>query len=160
MTTNSTPSDKCVGHAMYLELEKGAAVTQVLIMPEGVSSAHRETHLSIYRRRIMPATPRRTWRYAASPHRFATVTASTHGASATEAVEAITGFLSTYLVSLSDNGWKLRKDVITVEVTAEDLEDSRMGKTPYKVFGRVWKVRKKLGFPKEFIVLPEPATTF
>jgi hypothetical protein len=45
-------------------------------------------------------------------------------------------------------------------VTAEDLEDSRMAKTPYKVLGRVWKVRKKMGFPKEFIVVPEPSPAF
>jgi hypothetical protein len=35
-----------------------------------------------------------------------------------------------------------------------------MAKTPYKVLGRVWKVRKKMGFPKEFIVVPEPSPAF
>lgn len=160
MTTNPTPTSTCVGYAMYLELEKGASTTQVLIMPEGVSSAHRDANLAVYRRRLTTITPRRTWRHAQSAHRYIGLKAADPTIADTAAVTHVTDFVATYLTSLSDNGWKVRNQVITVEVTAEDLEDSRMAKTPYKVLGRVWKVRKKLGFPKEFIVVPEPSPTF
>jgi hypothetical protein len=145
---------------MYLELEKGASTTQVLIMPEGVSSAHRDANLAVYRRRLTAITPRKTWRHAQSAHRYVGLKAADPTISETAAVSRVTDFVATYLISLSENGWKVRNQVITVEVTAEDLEDSRMAKTPYKVLGRVWKVRKKLGFPKEFIVVPEPSPAF
>lgn len=159
MTTTNLPSATCVGYATYLELEKSSMTTQILIMPEGVSSAHRETHLALYRRRISIITPRKTWTQAQSPYRYNTLVAADSAITPMRAVENITDFLSEYLNSLSNNGWVLRNQVITVEVTAEDLEDSRQAKTPYKVLGRVWKVRKKLGFPKEFVVAPEPAAT-
>jgi hypothetical protein len=145
---------------MYLELEKGPSTTQVLIMPEGVSSAHRDANLAVYRRRLTALTPRKTWRHAQSAHRYAALKTADPGIASAQAVSSVTDFIATYLVSLSDNGWKVRNHIITVEVTAEDLEDSRMAKTPYKVLGRVWKVRKKMGFPKEFIVVPEPSPTF
>jgi hypothetical protein len=144
---------------MYIELEKHSQTTQVLIMPEGVSSAHRDTNLAVFRRRLTTITPRKTWRHAASPTRYGTLKTADALMSKDQAVARVTDFVATYLVSLSENGWKVRNQVITVEVTAEDLEDSRMAKTPYKVLGRVWKVRKKLGFPKDFIVVPEPAPT-
>ena len=153
--TTSNPTAKCIGHAMYLELEKGSSTTQVLLMPEGVSSAHRDTNLSVYRRRLTAITPRKTWRQAQSPHRYSQLAASLPGGTKEQSVVALTSFVSTYLESLANNDWKLRNQILVVEVTAEDLEDSRMGKTPYKVLGRVWKVRKKLGFPKDFIVTPE-----
>ena len=62
------------------------------------------------------------------------------------------GFTKTVFISLTDNGWKIRKEPVIVDVTPDDLEDSRQAKTPYKVFGRVWKARKAMGFPKEFLV--------
>lgn len=160
MTTNPTPTSTCVGYAMYIELEKGSSTTQVLIMPEGVSSAHRETHLAVYRRRLTTITPRKTWRHAQSAHRYAALKAADPMMTQEQVVAKVTDFVASYLISLSENGWKVRNQVITVEVTAEDLEDARMAKTPYKVFGRVWKARKKLGFPKEFIVVPEPSPAF
>lgn len=158
MTTTQT--SQCVGYAVYLELVKGTMTTQVLVMPEGMSSAHRETNLALYRRRLTHITPRKTWTQAQSPFRYTTLKTSVADISAARAIESITDFMADYLVSLANNGWSLRNEVITVEVTAEDLEDSRMGKTPYKVLGRVWKVRKKLGFPKEFVVTPEPSPAF
>ena len=161
-TANTMPSPTCVGYALYLELEKGTMVTQVLIMPEGVSSTHREVNLSLYRRRLTQATPRRTWRQAVSPARSTTLTTI-----ATDPVEMfreragnVSGFIALYLCTLAENDWKVRNTMITVEVTAEDLEDARLGKTPYKVFGRVWKVRKKIGFPKEFLVGPAGVPTY
>jgi hypothetical protein len=64
---------------------------------------------------------------------------------------AIIDFALNYLQGLARAGWTVLNAPIIVEVTPEDLTEASMGKTPYKVLGRVWKVRKKMGFPKEFI---------
>jgi len=104
----------------------------------------------MYRRRINNITPRKTWRLVANA---VTVTNARAAVTTTAAaIEKILQFSDPLFVSLESNGWKLRKAPIVVEVTPEDLECVRLAKTPYKVFGRVWKVRKQLGFPKEFIV--------
>jgi hypothetical protein len=160
--TTKQESTTSAGFAMYLELTKGTgSVTQVLVMPEGISSSHKETPVSIYRRRISTISPRKTWRYAVGPgiHKTLSSFASPPILDGEEVVVKMTGFITTYLESLANNDWKLRNQLITVEVTAEDLEDARNGKTPHKVLGRVWKVRKQLGFPKEFLV-PPAATTY
>lgn len=145
----------CVGYALYLELEKASAVTQVLVMPEGMASSHNLTPTSIYRRRLTPVTPRKTWKHAPSHYKYVELRAAHPDMASGAMAQQILSFAMPYFTSLADNGWKLRNQVITVEVTAEDLEDARMGRTPYKALGRVWKTRKKLGFPKEF--LPPPA---
>jgi hypothetical protein len=58
-------------------------------------------------------------------------------------------FSYTLFDSLKVNDWKLYKEAIVVEVLPTDLDDARMGRTPYKALGRILKTRKFLGFPKE-----------
>jgi len=58
-------------------------------------------------------------------------------------------FSYTLFDSLKNNDWKLYKEAIVVEVLPTDLDDARMGRTPYKTLGRILKARKFLGFPKE-----------
>jgi hypothetical protein len=43
-------------------------------------------------------------------------------------------------------GWTLYKTPIVVETTTEDLDDIRMGKTPYKILGRITRCRRVLNF--------------
>lgn len=155
--TAQTPT--CVGYALYLELEKASAVTQVLVMPEGMSSSHNATRMAIYRRRLTPVTPRKTWKHAPSHYTYMDLRSSSPAIAHDTAANQLLAFALPYFTSLADNGWKLRNQAITVEVTAEDIEDSRMGRTPYKTLGRVWKTRKKLGFPKEFLP-PAPEDSF
>jgi hypothetical protein len=140
------------GFAVYLEFYKPgqSSTTQILFMPEGLASSHQILPLSMYRRRINNITPRKTWRLVANAVTVANARAAVTTTAA--AIEKILQFSDPLFVSLESNGWKLRKAPIVVEVTPEDLECVRLAKTPYKVFGRVWKVRKQLGFPKEFIV--------
>jgi hypothetical protein len=66
-------------------------------------------------------------------------------------------FADPLFTQLATNNWKLFKEPVVVEVTAEDLECVRTGKTPYKTLGRIWKARKFLGFPAEFIDKRIPA---
>lgn len=147
------------GRALYVEaVHETGAVTQVLIMPEGVTSAHVIVPMTMYRRRISQIQPRKTWRQIASANtsagaRIKQADAISEVSLNTRIATEMLGFTKTIFTSLSDNGWKIRKEPVIVDVTPEDLEDSRQAKTPYKVFGRVWKARKAMGFPKEFLVV-------
>lgn len=141
MTTQSLVP---AGKAVYLEFTKPAMTTQVLFMPEGFTSSHAKVPFSMYRRRITTFQPRKTWKLVAG-------LPSTIGAMDEE---SLLGFAEPLFTSLRANDWKLCKMPIVVEITAEDLECVRTGKTPYKALGRVWKARKFLGFPVEFIEAP------
>lgn len=144
---------KPVGCAVYLELEKHPAVTQVLLMPEGLTSKGHTVQFSMWRRRISPIQPRKAWRQISGPrHTAATASTPEHK---DEQARMLLMFTNPLIHGLVTAGWKLRKEAIVVEVSHEDLEDVRLSKTPYKVFGRVWKSRKALGFPKDFIEKPE-----
>lgn len=145
-------SQSACGHAMYLEFIKAPSTTQVLIMPEGMTSAHSKAFTSVYRRRLSPVQPRKVWTHAQMGHMTPDVrTALGPEASSLDIATQVFANAAPLFHGLAINNWILYKDPIVVEVTQEDLEDSRLGKTPYKVFGRVWKVRKAMGFPKEFI---------
>jgi len=149
-----------VGKAVYLEFVKPGMTTQVMLMPEGVTSSHKTVPFSMYRRRISTVQPRKTWRLIAGTTYAGSMMASS-SAIATRPQEigaTMLGFAEPLFNSLAANSWKLRKEPIVVEVTAEDLEAVRTGKTPYKALGRVWKVRKFLGFPAEYIDPLVPAS--
>jgi hypothetical protein len=45
----------------------------------------------------------------------------------------------------------VHKQPIVVQVSEKDLEDIAARNTPYKLIGRVLKVRRKHGFPTTFI---------
>lgn len=150
-TLPSAISTNVQGRAVYIEAtHPSGAVTQVLIMPEGLTSAHAIAPLAMYRRRLTPMTPRKTWRHIASS--ITTEKAKAAHSDNPEIASSILTFLTPMFDGFVANGWSIRKEPVFVEVTSDDLEDSRQGKTPYKVFGRVWKARKFLGFPKEFVV--------
>jgi hypothetical protein len=150
-TLPSAITNNVQGRAVYLEaVHPGGAVTQVLIMPEGLTSAHAIAPLSMYRRRLTVMQPRKTWRHIGSS--VSSARAQELNSDNAEIASSMLTFLTPMFDGFVSNGWTIRKEPVFVEVTADDLEDSRQGKTPYKVFGRVWKARKFLGFPKEFIV--------
>jgi hypothetical protein len=54
--------------------------------------------------------------------------------------------MGTTLSQLNSYGYKLYKSPILVEVAQEDLEQIRLSKTPYKILGRITRVRRTLGF--------------
>lgn len=150
--TNST--DMAVrGKAVYLEFVKPGITTQVLIMPEGMSTSHKNVPMTVYRRRLTVTQPRKTWKQAASAVTSFEVLAATE-TSLDEKSNRLLGFMMPLFHSLETNKYTLFNQPIVVEVTAEDLEASRLGKTPYKAMARVWKSRKALGFPKEYLHVP------
>lgn len=148
-------TEKTYPGALYLEFEKGPGVTQLLVLPEGVTASNQIVPLTMYRRRISPVQPRKMWRHFTSGVPAATLRARYSSMAtpvdntdlANEMLKQVTPLLN----GLVGSAWALRKEPIVVEVTPEDFDDALKAKTPYKVFGRVWKVRKALGFPKDFI---------
>lgn len=153
--TNTT----VVGKGVYLEFIKGTSTTQILVLPEGTATSHKMVPMTMFRRRITPVQPRKTWKMVSSSTLSSSarimLSAEFSGAELEKRmIDKITSFVDPLLTSLQTNGWTLFKDPIVIEVTSEDLELARQARTPYKAMGRVWKVRKQLGFPKEFIQTP------
>jgi hypothetical protein len=151
--TNST--DTLVqGAAVYLEFVKPDTTTQILIMPEGMTTSHRTVPMTVYRRRLSTMQPRKTWLAAAS-HTTSTLELvpgiAKPPVTTEEVQDVMLSFLFPLMRSMNTNGYKLYKVPVIVEVTAEDLECARNSKTPYKAMARVWKARKALGFPKEYV---------
>lgn len=148
------PSSSVVGKALYLELRRGNYTNQILITPEGVTANNHYVPTSTYRRRISDISPRKTWKQAITmfasertPEANRFVQLGTEHALATVPDRlAHTNSLFTQLIA---GNWKLYKQPIVVEVTQEDLDDVRMGKTPYKILARVTRSRRKLGFAEE-----------
>ena len=60
--------------------------------------------------------------------------------------ESRLAFLETIVSRLESHSYKLFKQPLVVEVSLADLEDIRNSRTPYKVLGRITRVRKALGF--------------
>jgi len=149
-TTAANTAPLVVGHALYLELIKGIYTTQIVLTPEGISSSHKKVPMGMYRRRLSTIQPKKQWKFAVAASSSAPVVGVTPP-SAHDVAQNYLRYWKTYLDGFAAQEWTLFGKPIIVEVTAEDLEDVRLAKTPYKVLGRVWKVRKALGFPKEFL---------
>lgn len=150
------------GKAVYLEFTRPTMVTQILVMPEGMTSSHKIVPLTIYRRRLSSSFPRRTWKMLTATTTSDKISVTTMAGALptqTQKAELMLTPLTRYLESMLNNGWTLKIAPVLAEVTTDDLEQCRMGKTPYKALSRVWKARKFMGFPKEFIPEPEPAPT-
>lgn len=152
-----TPTKTIAGRAVYMEFRKGPSTTQVLLMPEGRCTSGHTVPMTMYRRRVSPAAPRKTWRMISSAVSGAVVPAATTATTGSlpvpfdlraEATKRLS-FSYTLFDGLKANDWKLYKEPIVVEVLPADLDDARMARTPYKTLGRVLKARKFLGFPKE-----------
>ena len=149
----TAPTTIVAGQALYLELRRSNAgenfVFQIVITPEAMCNGNR-VPMSAYRRRLSTSHPRRTWKQLVSP----TNTAILAGVS--DPATGMAAFLDTTLSQLlatqsSGSPYQLVGDPILVNVAEADLLDVRLGKTPYKVLGRIWKVRKAMSYPAEFI---------
>lgn len=149
--------------AVYLELTLPSSpvsgTVQILIMPEGTSSSEKLVPVTMYRRRVAPHAPRKTWKMISSAVTITQARTMVPGGVPIDATVAdnVMSFVSAVLSNLSKHGWKVYRQPVVVEVTSEDLESARLSKTPYKVIGRVLKSRAALGFPKEII---HPSASF
>jgi hypothetical protein len=147
--------DKVIGKALYVELRTPTSQTyQMLLTPDGISSNGRAVPSTMYRRQISKLKPRRAWKTYSLP----ALPINSFGAYETQSKDdAVQGaelrlnYMATTLSQLNSYGYKLYKNPIVVEVAQEDLESIRLSKTPYKILGRITRVRRTLGFG-EFIV--------
>ena len=148
-----TPTTTIAGRAVYMEFRKGTSTTQVLLMPEGRCTSGHTVPMTMYRRRLSPSAPRKTWKMFASAVSGTVAMSTTSLLPIPEEMRAEAtkrlSFSYSLFDSLKSNGWTLYKEAVVVEVLPADLDDARMGRTPYKTLGRVLKARKFIGFPKE-----------
>lgn len=143
-----------IGRALYLEFERPGQVTQVLILPEGRAADMAIVPMTTYRRRLTVAAPKKNWRQFTSGKIMNPSLAPTTEHTALQLRETTRDVLSltdSLYVSLINNNWKLVKQPLVVEVSADDMLAVRKGNTPYKVIGRIMKCRKAWGFPEKII---------
>jgi hypothetical protein len=139
-----------IGKALYLELRDGAVTQQVLFTPEGITSGGKYVPLTTYRRRISATAPRKAWRQMTTmfmserdPSGNLIQLGKEHAlATVLDRVSYTEGLFN----QLTNNDYRIHGKPITVEVTSDDLEDVRLGKTPYKVLGRITRSRRVLDF--------------
>jgi hypothetical protein len=142
--------DKVVGKALYLELRNSGSTYQMIITPDGVSSSGRAVPAMVYRRQISEAKPRKAWRTQSFPalplNAFGTYDPQDMDTAKSVSGTRINDALGIPFNRLQAYGYTMYKTPIFVEVSAEDIETIRLCKTPYKVLGRITRVRKTLGF--------------
>jgi len=141
--------DKVIGKALYMEFHSTGQPYQMLITPDGVSSYGRAVPATVYRHQISKLKPRRAWKTYSLP----ALPLNSFGAyetqskdDATQAADTRANYIATTLTQLNSYSYKLYKSPILVEVAQEDLESIRLSKTPYKILGRITRVRRTLGF--------------
>lgn len=143
-----------VGKALYLEMRRGGYTTQVLMTPEGLTLNGKVVPMTCYKRRISSAEPRKSWRQVSSgfvsekDNNTGTLfMMNTEHALAT--VQNRLYFVDNLFNQMIGQGYTVYKTPIAIEVTHDDLDEIRQGKTPYKILGRITRCRRTLGFGEE-----------
>lgn len=144
--------DKVIGKALYMEFRNSNYTYQTIMTPDGITNEGRPVPATLYRRQISKLTPRKTWKTYSLPNltrdEFGNYTkSSVEDAQAT--VRTRIQYLETIVSRLEASSYKLYKQPIVVEVSAADLNDIRNSKTPYKVLGRITRLRRHLGFGEQ-----------
>jgi hypothetical protein len=147
---------KVIGKALYLEMRNGLHTMQLVMTPEGLTTSNKLVPMTVYRRRISKVQPRKTWKQI-SAHTAPEMNASGQIAQySLEQAQLVAkdklSFTDSIFNQLVMQGWTLFKQPIAVEVTPEDMDDVRLGKTPYKILGRITRCRRTLGFGEELFV--------
>lgn len=147
--------DTVVGKALYAEFRNGGQTYQILITPDGVSTSGKNVPAVMYRRQISRLQPRKGWKHfglsALSQDEFGVFKKYSKDEAQNIAVSRLELVAGTFNQLISYH-YKVYKQPIFVEVSKEDLEGIRAGKTPYKVLGRITRVRRALGFGEELFV--------
>lgn len=147
---NPTDASTLVGRAVYLELhnEHMTSTFQILITPPVrlPSSPSNMIAPVMYRRQLTHSSPKRQWK---------TTHASGYDYIDASVAEARLGFLDNLLERLANAKFTVFKEPIIVDVSVEDMAAIQLHRTPYKIIGRIERVRRAKGYPKEY--LPKPA---
>jgi len=141
--------DKVIGRALYAEFRSGSQTYQMIITPDGLTADGRNVPSTIYRRQVSAMKPRRAWKTYALPklqqEPTGVYTSMTEELALSQASSRLTYIESSFL-RMEGYGYKLYMKPLIIEVSQADLDDIRASKTPYKILGRITRVRKALGF--------------
>jgi hypothetical protein len=147
--------DKVIGKAVYLELRSGPQTYQLMITPDGITTEGKYVPAMVYRRQISAIRPRKAWKNYSLPsinvNEFGAFTQIPR-AEALEAAKSRLEFTMSTMDQISRYKYQIYKQPVLIEVSSEDLSGIRLGKTPYKVLGRITRVRRALGFSEELFV--------
>jgi len=143
-----------VGKALYLELRRGGYTTQVLMTPEAMNLSGKLVPMTCYKRRISASEPRKSWKQVSAGFTSEKDinTGTIFQMSTDHAIATVANrlqFVDNLFNQMISQGYTLYKSAIAVEVTHEDLDEIRMGKTPYKILGRITRCRRTLNFGED-----------
>lgn len=140
-------STQAAAHALYMEFMLGTTdCYQMIVIPAGRDTAGNGCRPTVFRRQLTSATTRKSWRTYSTTHCGHLDTTVSEGIVCAEAAQAHVDLTDRVMQQLINRGWKLYKEPIVVEMTAEDYRDVTLMKMPYKLLGRVNKAKKFLGF--------------
>lgn len=156
--TNNNP---VVGTGLYLEARRTTPeliyTMQFMLLPEGKMPSGETVPMTSFWRRLSRDHTRRNWSVSASPKTSVsvltdpTIAALVSSVRGTAAAFALSKFVERNLTNLTKYEYELVGQPILVDVTVEDVMQARLGKTPYKVIGRINKVRKAYKYPEELV---------
>ena len=136
------------GVAVYAEFARPGAATQVIISPEGYDNEDRLIGLSVVRRVVTIASPKKPWKFAILPD------ASGHPVSDAEKDTYCTTRMalpSTLFDQIMSGGWTMVGQPILLEVSKKDMDDIGQKKAPTKMIYRINQSRTALAFPAALI---------
>ena len=134
--------DKVIGKALYAEFRSGPQTYQLMITPDGITSGGKYAPAMVYRRQVSASRP------SLNVNEFGAFTTMPKD-QAIETAKNRLEYTVTTINQMVSYKYQIYKLPIVVEVASEDLDGIRLGKTPYKVLGRITRVRKALGFSDE-----------
>lgn len=140
------------GHALYLELfrEDAESTLQILFTTEMLNEHYVHVQPTMYHRVLTPTSPRATWRTKIFPglSEVSPLTGTLVKRADKEFDETAVIRHSRIFNQIAAYGYKLSLKPIVVQVSVEDTEQLRAGRTPYKVLNRITKVRDQYSYPK------------
>lgn len=134
--------------ALYMELRRETATTQVLLVPQVTNPSKGKTQKAkLLTRQISSTNPRRSWRY----YSFKTVPLlekTTEPERALADAKPLLDEIGPFLAGFSAGSWKLIYQPLAVEMSTDDLNDVWDASTPNALMRRVLKARGEAGFPE------------
>lgn len=145
-------NDKVIGKALYMEFRQGGNTYQTILTPDGLLNDGRSVPATLYRRQISRIHPRKAWKTYSLPSlgkdefgAFRKYSGEEH----TSLISSRVAHLESIFSRLESYSYRLYKQPIVVEVSIADLQEIRNAKTPYKVLGRITRLRRHLGFGEQ-----------
>lgn len=138
------------GIGVYAEFARNGATTQVILVPDGLTSEDSKVGATIIRRTVTEHTPKKQWKFSRLPD-----AAVTDNTVADDDKERYSEDRLRYAASLFDQlirgEWTIVKKPILVEVSKKDYDNIYLSKTPTKMVYRISQSRVALDFPEDLI---------